>query len=878
MGRKEGRRIYDEGVPSRRALAVSFGLLLTAYSISWMYLVRQESAVLIGIDTEFRPRCECLELMAVTPGGPADRAGLAAGDRVLAIDGRRFDRYEPLLDLRRSGRPGQVVAMRVQRDGVEREVAVTLVAPRDLPASSRMAAWTNPGALMRFVQQVLTLYPIPFLLVALAVLLQRPDDPHAWLLALMLGGFIAGAGMTEFEYRVPGWLRGPLLAAFMLLAVPVAGVTYAFFAVFPAHSPLDRRLPWLRTAGLAAGYGVATVLALGVLAGRGSYALFWFSEALAPWRLPIGLLSLAYNVGFFVLAVISLAQNAFGPPDVRRKSRVILFGLLVGAMPIIAVQTIAGATGTRPQELSPWAWATPVLLLFAIPLSLGYAVVKHRAMEIPALLRRSARYLLVRRGLLTVGAVAGLAATFAFARVFDRATWLGEAERTPAVLVVGSIFGSMLVLVGRRVWQPVMERLDRAFFRGAYDARHLLTTLAEQTRTATDRTTLAEMIDRTVAEALHPQTLLVFLRAGDGASFEAAAHEQLSGPDARLPLSSGQVAELVRRSRPVLIDPATLEPGEAWASLSALRPEALVPLVGRSHTLEGVLVLGPRLSDEPYSGEDVTLLASVGTQAGLAMENIRLAEAMVERLDADRRVARELEIARDVQAMLLPQKRPALASLDYAGACLQARIVGGDYFDFVSLAPDRFGMVLADISGKGISAALLMASLQANLRAQYARAPHDLADVLGSVNKVFFDSTASNHYATLFFGVYDEAGRTMRYANCGHLPPVLLRAGGEVERLGVTAPVVGLFEGPWECTTGETSVGAGDTLVVFTDGVSEATSEQGEEFGEERLIDLVRAHAGQPATSMLDAIVSAVREHSASQQFDDLTLIVARAR
>jgi sigma-B regulation protein RsbU (phosphoserine phosphatase) len=423
-----------------------------------------------------------------------------------------------------------------------------------------------------------------------------------------------------------------------------------------------------------------------------------------------------------------------------------------------------------------------------------------------------------------------------------------------------------------------MERLDRAFFRGAYDARHLLTTLAEQTRTATDRTTLAEMIDHAVAQALHPQTLLVFLRSADQQRFEAAAHEGLSGPDATLTLSTAQLTELSRRGRPVLLDPEAIQPGAVWDSLAALAPEALVPLVGRSRDLEGLLVMGPRLSDEPYSGEDVTLLGSVGTQAGLALENIRLAETMAARLDAERRVARELEIARDVQAKLLPQDRPAFASLDYAGACLQARIVGGDYFDFVALGPEQFGLVLADISGKGISAALLMASLQANLRAQYARAPHDLVDVLGSVNKIFFDSTASNHYATLFFGVYDEPRRRLRYANCGHLPPVLLRANGEVERLGVTAPVVGLFEGPWECTTGETDVKQGDTLVVFTDGVSEATSEGGEEFGEERLVDLIRANATADAPALLDAIVESVTAHSGAEQFDDLTLIVARVR
>jgi sigma-B regulation protein RsbU (phosphoserine phosphatase) len=406
----------------------------------------------------------------------------------------------------------------------------------------------------------------------------------------------------------------------------------------------------------------------------------------------------------------------------------------------------------------------------------------------------------------------------------------------------------------------------------------MLMTLAEQTRTATDRATLAEMIDHAVVQALHPQTLLVFLRGADDWTFVAAAHEGLSGADAHLPVTPDQLAELTRRGRPLLIDPADLEPGGPWASMAPLRPEGLVPLVGRSRQMEGLLVLGPRLSEEPYSGEDVSLLASVGTQAGLALENIRLAETMAARIDAERRTAREFEIAREVQAKLLPQDRPALASLDYAGACLQARIVGGDYFDFVSLAPDRFGLVLADISGKGISAALLMASLQANLRAQYTRAPDDLADVLCSVNKVFFDSTASNHYATLFFGVYEESRRLLRYANCGHLPPVLQRADGSVERLGVTAPVVGLFEAPWSCGTGEIALAPGDTLVVFTDGVSDATSDEGEEFGEERLIALLQAHRQCPAPALLDTIVSAVKDYGTEEQFDDLTLIVARVR
>lgn len=856
-----------------------FSILLTAYSVSWMYLIRQESSVVIGVvEPEFRPIARDIIVTRVVPEGPAERAGIRAGDRIVAIDGRKLDLYDPFHELRQEGRPGQRSRFTIDRNGEMRDVSLTLLSRTDVPAMPSPDGGANAGAIVRFIGLLLSFYPIPFLVVGLVVLLQRPHDPHAWLLALMLGGFIAAPPLAEFEYRVPQQLRGPLLAFWALLNIPLPAITYAFFSVFPAHTPLDRRLPWLKVAGLVFALCVAVPVAVAIMAGHGTYVLWWLRERFITWRTTVGVVLTIYSLGFFLLAVASVAMNAFGASAVRRKTRVILLGVLVGTLPLLVLQGILGAAGRRLQELPFWFFGIAVLSLFAIPLSLGYAVVKHRAMEIPVLLRRSARYLLVRRGLITLVVMITVGVTFAFASVFEHLTRLGPMERTRAGLLAGSVFGSLMVLLGRRVWEPAIERLDRAFFRNANDARRLLVTLAEQTRTATDRTTLAEMIDESVLQALHPKTLLVFLRAGDDWTLEAAEHEGLTGEEARLPVSPVQLVELARRGRPVLINPAQLAPNGPWASLAPLQPEALVPLVGRSRQVEGLLVLGPRLSDESYSGEDVALLASVGTQAGLALENIRLAETMAEQIEAERRVTRELEIAREVQAKLLPQERPVLATLDYAGACLQARVVGGDYFDFVSIAPNHFGIVLADISGKGISAALLMASLQANLRAQYANAPHDLTKVLGLVNKVFYDSTAANHYATLFFGVYEESSRNLVYANCGHLPPVLLRESGEVERLGVTAPVVGLFEEPWQCATGATELHAGDTLVIFTDGVSEATSQDDEEFGEERLIALLQRHREMPATELLDTIVAAVREHSATEQFDDLTLIVARVR
>jgi serine phosphatase RsbU (regulator of sigma subunit) len=303
----------------------------------------------------------------------------------------------------------------------------------------------------------------------------------------------------------------------------------------------------------------------------------------------------------------------------------------------------------------------------------------------------------------------------------------------------------------------------------------------------------------------------------------------------------------------------------------------MVPMIGRSGALEGLLVLAMRLSEEPYSSEDRALVGSAAAQAGLALENIRLAEAMAAQLDAERRQARELEIAKGVQAKLLPQSAPQLATLECVGRCIQARSIGGDYYDFIALDDGRLAIVLADISGKGLSAALLMASLQAGLRAQFTSAPTDVPGVLRSVNRVFSGSTATNHYATVFFAVYDEATRRLQYANCGHLPPILRRASGRIERLAPTATVVGMFD-EWECATAETTIGVGDTLFVFSDGAPDALDATGEEFGDDRLISLVDTHHEASAAALLDCVVTAVTTHGGPQQYDDLTLLVARGR
>lgn len=251
--------------------------------------------------------------------------------------------------------------------------------------------------------------------------------------------------------------------------------------------------------------------------------------------------------------------------------------------------------------------------------------------------------------------------------------------------------------------------------------------------------------------------------------------------------------------------------------------------------------------------------------------------AAAERAESDRRAARELEIAKEVQLKLFPQSLPTLKTLEYAGVCIQAHQVGGDYYDFLDMGRDHLGLVLSDISGKGIAAALLMANLQANLRTQFAVALEDPERFLRSVNQLFCENTADNAYASMFFAIYHDQSQRLRYANCGHLSGLLLRRDGSLERLDSTCTVLGLFP-DWKCSLSDCLLYSGDTLALYTDGVTESFNHREEEFGEERLLEVLRQHHGKCAQELTTAIVEEVQRYSSNKQYDDITLIVARGR
>lgn len=824
----------------------------------------------------------------VFPESPAEHAGLRPGDSIVAIDGHQLESLRPFYEsiiIGQNDTVGLTVQDAKSPAGV-RQLKLVLRGGR--PAPMRMSR------LEHVLDLPMNYFPLGFLLVGVAVLLLRPDDPNAWLLALFCGAFVAGGPL--FEGNIPMHLRGFAVAYKMVMAWLCAAFSYYFFAVFPAPSPLDRKLPWLKYVFVAIVLIATVPTGFRCLIAGGALPLYldthWPGWAALTWALTgqAGLPVPASHgwppseslfFGSFLmgtaLGLASLTSNNFLAVDaqIRRKAHVMLWGTAVSVTPTVLAlaATVVGGLGVVPVAV----WQTCILLLsFGWPLSFAYAVVKHRVLEIPVLLKRSARYLLVKQGFLLLTMLVTITVIWQFVNIYPRMIKGPKESALPLGILLGVVLGMIAVRANLYMRRRVTQRLDRAFFRSAYDAQQVLESLAHNSRKATDRHQLTLLLQSEITQALHPTSVAVYLEA-NGKSLRLQSEGPKSGREPVLASDLPLLRELARRGEPFEVSPRQVGDGPGSSAFGPIQPECLVPLLGGDGRLTGILALGSRLSEEPYSREDKRLLASVASQAGLALESIRLGEEVAERIEVEQRAARDMEIAKQVQARLFPQKFPPLDTLEYAGRCIQARDVGGDYYDFLSLGAGRMGIVLADIVGKGIPGALLMANLQADVRSQCAIASQDLPQFLKSVNQAFYESTDEGGYATLFFGDYQDSTRRLGFANCGHNPPFLVRSNGTVERLAATATVLGLFE-KWESSLCEVQIASGDVLVIYTDGITEAENVAGEQFGEDRLLETIRAHLGAPVPSILDAILTAALEFSEGEMRDDLTLVVARGR
>jgi sigma-B regulation protein RsbU (phosphoserine phosphatase) len=278
-------------------------------------------------------------------------------------------------------------------------------------------------------------------------------------------------------------------------------------------------------------------------------------------------------------------------------------------------------------------------------------------------------------------------------------------------------------------------------------------------------------------------------------------------------------------------------------------------------------------SDEPdaYEPEDLELVLTFASQAAVAIERTRLHAEVLEK----RRLEGEVSIGRRIQRTFLPERDPSVPNFEIAGATDSSELVGGDYYDFIRAADGHLGITVADVSGKGIPAALIMASFRASLIAEI-RNNYSIRTIFAKVNKLLWESIEADRFVTAIYGVLDLTDRRFTYVNAGHNPGLIARAAsGKIDHLEATGPLLGTFEAA-TYRERHTQIEPGDVLVLYTDGVTEAMSPDGELFGMERLEELLRARAPEGAAAVLRGVREAVRAFQEGHQADDLTLVVVK--
>jgi sigma-B regulation protein RsbU (phosphoserine phosphatase) len=318
-----------------------------------------------------------------------------------------------------------------------------------------------------------------------------------------------------------------------------------------------------------------------------------------------------------------------------------------------------------------------------------------------------------------------------------------------------------------------------------------------------------------------------------------------------------------------IIVPDALKDRRYVAARPSTRSEMACPIVGQGRII-GVFNLENDDIDAYHEGH-LEFLKTFASQAAAAIERARLMDAALEA----RKIERELEIARGIQESFLPEKAPAMTGLDLHGINLSYGEVGGDYYDFIPIVENQLGLAIGDVSGKGIAAALLMAAFRASLLAEI-RNHYAIRRIFEKVNRLLYESTDTGKFVTAFYGVLDVKNRVFTFANAGHNPPLLLRANGTAEWLTEGGLALGILS---EAAYEERPVplATGDILVLYTDGVTEASNGVREQYGVKRLEELVRKLADQPAQTIVEAIRSEVETFTGEEHLnDDLTLVVAR--
>ena len=868
---KRRRRPRKETSPNLlRGLLVLYALVSLGYWLAgamdtWQIRVHWDRRV----EAPFHFNDDTLIIESVQPEARA--AGLNSGDRINGLNGAPYGGLAQWSEILSQGQPGDTMDVEFTRpDGSHKLCTITL--------DHGPYYFGNLSPVMSFWQEFLIADLVPLLCLGLGywVVAVRPRDTNAWLLLILLtfpGVLFVNSGLAT---GLSLFFRSTWYETIQLAVSPAL---LLFGIYFPERSRIDLRAPWLK-------WLILGPLALCLVILYPAYFADFYRGGDGPLLAMLGddagkalnFLNLLCVIFYLVFTLDKLRSAS--TEDARRRLRVLTTGTGVGVSALLIVFILLPHFGfdVRGRQYYWLAYLGGGIFMIA-PLTLAYVVLVQRAMDVRAILRMGTRYLLAKAFIFVLQVVL---VTIAIWRLILPAFRKKQPE--PSDLLGVFLVLALVLILRFGVRKKLQVWLDHKFFREAYNTEVVLNELSDEVRRFTETTPLLETVARRVAETLHINQVAMLLRRGENFQLQQAIGVPLDGA-ITLPAQASSARYLAATNEPARL---YREDPDAWylmagtterQVLDLVNAELLLPLPGRNR-LMGMMALGPKRSEAAYTPADLHLLHTVATQTGLAIEVAELAHSLAAEAAQRERVNREIEIAREVQERLFPQQMPGLPGASLAGHCRPALGVGGDYYDVFDLGEGRTGLAVGDVSGKGISAALLMASLRASLRGVTLDSPRDFANLMDKVNRLVFEASASNRYATFFFAAFDPATRKLECVNAGHNPPILLRTGldGKTQtiRLEADGPVVGLLPlAPY--TEQSMHLMPGDLLLLYTDGISEAMTHEDEEWGEERLIAAAEKVKDQYAPEILRALFHAADTFTAgAPQHDDMTLLVLK--
>lgn len=787
---------------------------------------------------------------------------LQVGDEIIAINGVKIRENPSILGLEDATPPGTRYTMTIRRAGQLHEVAAHTIAYK--PERN-----VNPALFVILL----------FLVTAWAVFLLRPDDQQAWLLALMLAtmtGLMGGPVPTN----LPAWLS-LIAGAGESLGVLFLPILVHFFLIFPEPSPLLRRWPGL-TSWLYLLWFLVILPSMGVVRFSGAVVL-WVMQF--RWYPVMSTVALLFTAAYLAAALFCLVVNYRAAGAVaRRRLRVAMTGSAAGLLNLllIIVAEVAGFYRTRE---TLWAWLD-WLTLFTfplIPLSFVYAIIRHQVIPISLIIRRSVRYLLVARGsVLLEFIIVTVMITGALNYLFSRLR--------PSGMVIGLISAAVGIAaykiettLHRRFLAPI---IDRKFFRQSYNAHQLIAELTNELRATTSVPQLVEQVATKIQTALQTESATILLRddrTGDYLSkyschYDHAAnravecHEPFHWPhDAPILAQLGETRQ-----------PLELESPTAAAKLPALDQAALLlPLIGKDGML-GIIALGARLGDLPFSRDDKQLLMSVAGPTTFALEHARLVEQMIDEarrrqaLEAENQQrAKEMEEARQLQLSMLPKTVPQLPHLEIAAYMKTATEVGGDYYDFHLSDNGELTVVVGDATGHGLKAGTVVTAMKSLFRT-FAAEP-DLVQVFSRSSRVLKEM----NLRALFMGLtmIKLRGGQMRIS-CAGMPSVLIYRAllQQVEEVSIKAmPLGSVVSYPYreEMVT----LDAGDIIVLMSDGFPERFNAAGEMLGYDKATEVLLSAQARLPREIIARFVAVGDEWAGERpQDDDVTLVVLKIK